>query len=114
MFQSSRRRRRYLWRAPTEQLFFAAALDGPASGALSFYELEASLAGCLTVRRHIAVTWQGNEQLDGFTRVARCFMPDLAKKGGSYDFVLGGKHRNAQPTVRVLEDFIPGRTAGDG
>ena len=43
--------------------------------------------------------------------VVRCFLPDLARRDGSYDFVLGGDQENGQPTVRVIDDFIPPRVS---
>ena len=62
------------------------------------------------IQPHLAVTWDGAGQVKDFDRVVRCFLPDLSKRDGSYDFVLGGSQDNGgQPTVRVIEDFVPQR-----
>jgi hypothetical protein len=68
--------------------------------------------GRLTVRPHLAITWTNEAKLSDFVRIVRCFLPDLTRRDGSYDFVLGGNHRNDQPIVRVIEDFLPPRAAG--
>jgi hypothetical protein len=56
------------------------------------------------------VSCNGTGRVQDFDDVVRCFLPDLTKHDGSYDLVLGGSQENSgQPTVRVIDDFIPPR-----
>jgi hypothetical protein len=99
----------HLWTTPDGRIFFMAALDGAASRSLAFYEAVVARDGNLTVRPHLAVELGSGGKLTDFDGVVRCFLPDLARRDGSYDFVLGGNQELGQPTVRVIDDFIPPR-----
>ena len=90
-----------VWSAPNGQTFIVTALHG-----LSFHELIAEPDGRLTLRPHLVVK---NGQAAHAADVVRCFMPDLRRKDGSYDFVLGTKANGDDPAVRVIGDFIPAR-----
>ncbi|MDX1944949.1 MAG: hypothetical protein SFU86_06045 [Pirellulaceae bacterium] len=97
----------YLWTAPTGQLFFLAAGHDLQAG-LTFTEITVQPTGRLAARPHLAIAAAVAKDIAGSVR---CFLPDLSRRDGSYDFVLGGDQENGQPTVRVIDDFVPPRTA---
>ncbi|QDU26609.1 hypothetical protein ETAA8_16890 [Anatilimnocola aggregata] len=98
----------WIWTAPDGQIFFHAALDGDASKSVNFFNVQVTNAGQITVAPQLAVTWDKVGQVKDFNRIVRCFLPDLNKHDGSYDLVLGGDSDNGgQPTVRVIDDFVP-------
>lgn len=101
----------HLWAAPTGQIFFLAALEGPKSQSASFFEVTISTEGRLAVRPHLAIACGPTDRIDGFRGIVRCFLPDLPRMDGSYDFVLAGDPENGQATVRVIEDFVLPRPA---
>ena len=48
--------------------------------------------------------------VEDFSHIVRCFLPDLNKQDGSCDLVLGGDSDNGgQPTVRVIDSFVPAK-----
>jgi len=95
-----------LWAAPDDQIFLHTALDGPGSKQLCFFGIRVSNTGKLSAHPHLAITLDAATRVDDFDRVVRCFMPDLARRDGSYDFILGSSHQKEQTSVRVIEDFI--------
>ncbi len=100
----------WIWTAPNGQIFFHAALDGDASKSVNIFNVQVTSAGQITVAPQLAVTWDKIGQVKDFNRIVRCFLPDLNKHDGSYDLVLGGDSDNGgQPTVRVIDDFVPAR-----
>jgi hypothetical protein len=97
----------WIWSAPNGQLFFHAALDGDSSTSVNYFNVQVSKTGLISVQPHLAVAWEKNGHFKDFSRIVRCFLPDLNKHDGSYDLVLGGDSENGgQPTVRVIDDFI--------
>lgn len=98
----------WIWTAPNGQTFFHATLDGEQSKSVNFFEVQVTNAGQISVTPHLAVTWDKVGLIKDFSHIVRCFLPDLKKQDGSYDLVLGGDSDNGgQPTVRVIDDFIP-------
>lgn len=96
-----------IWNAPNSQIFFHAALEGDASKSVNFFQVQVTSAGQISVEPRLAVTWNEKGQVRDFNRIVRCFLPDLNRRDGSYDLVLGGDSDNGgQPTVRVIDDFV--------
>jgi hypothetical protein len=96
--------------SPNGQIFFVAALQGEKSRSVNYFEVTVSRDGQLGIRPHLAVSWNGTGRVQDFDDIVRCFLPDMTKHDGSYDLVLGGSQENGgQPTVRVIDDFIPPR-----
>ena len=99
-----------IWTAPNGQIFFLAAIQGDQSTSVNFFEATVSLQGRLAIKPHLAVSWSGTGRVQDFDDIVHCFLPDLTRHDGSYDLVLGGSQENGgQPTVRVIDDFIPPR-----
>ncbi len=99
-----------IWTAPNGQIFFLAAIQGDQSTNVNFFEVTVSLQGRLAIKPHLAVSWSGTGRVQDFDDIVHCFLPDLTRHDGSYDLVLGGSQENGgQPTVRVIDDFIPPR-----
>jgi hypothetical protein len=101
----------HFWSPPSGELLFATA--GQAGGiaaneGVSFVEVVVSSTGRIAGRNHLAISDAQAGDIEG---VVRCFLPDLSRRDGSYDFVLGGDQENGQPTVRVIDDFIPARVS---
>jgi hypothetical protein len=92
--------------APSGAIFLATATGSPG---VTFVELAVSPSGQLTPRSHLTINDATREDIEG---VVRCFLPDLIRQDGSYDFVLGGAQERGGPQVRVIEDFIPPRIKG--
>ena len=88
-----------IWSAPDGRVFIMTAMHG-----ISFHEVEVAHDGKIALRPHLSVR---DGQASQVERVVRCFMPDLRRNDGSYDFVLGGRHQSDDPAVRVIRDFIP-------
>ena len=100
----------WIWTAPNGQIFFHAALDGDQSKSVNYFEVQVSTTGQLSVVPHLAVTSNRTGLAREFNRIVRCFLPDLRNHDGSYDLVLGGDSDNGgQPTVRVIDDFVPAK-----
>jgi len=96
-----------IWTAPNGQIFFHTALEGEQSKSVCFFGVQVTHAGQITVVPHLAVAWDKDGRVQDFSRIVRCFLPDLKKHDGSYDLVLGGDSDNGgQPTVRVIDDFV--------
>jgi len=101
----------HFWSAPSGGLFFATAGQPngiAANEGVSFVEVTVSSTGRIAGRNHLAIA---DAESDDIAGVVRCFLPDLTRGDGSYDFVLGGDQENGQPTVRVIDDFIPPRVS---
>lgn len=97
-----------IWTAPNGQIFFHAALDGEASKSVNFFEVRVTTAGQISVAPHLAVKRDKQGTAKDFRGIVRCLLPDLRNHDGSYDLVLGGDSDNGgQPTVRVIDNFIP-------
>ena len=100
-----------IWNAPNGLIFFHTGLDGDASKSVNFYQVKVSPGGQLSVVPQLAVNLDKEAKVSDFNRVVRCFLPDLNKHDGSYDLVLGGDSDNGgQPSVRIIDDFIPSRS----
>jgi len=99
-----------LWTAPNRQIFLFATHDGGQSNRASFFEVFVSSQGKLSVRPHLAVSWNNTGRLKDVSGVVRGFLPDLTRHDGSYDLVLGGDQQLSPPTVRIIDDFVPPRT----
>jgi len=87
-----------IWSAPNGQLFIATAQEN-----LTFHEVTISKDGRIAVQPHIVVHRGKAAHAE---RVVRCFMPDLLRRDGSYDFIIGGRHQGDDPSLRVIEDFV--------
>lgn len=97
-----------IWSAPNGQLFFHAALEGDAATEITFYSVQVGTDGRLTVSPHLTVAGDKAGTTRDFERIVKGFLPDLTRSDGSYDLVLGGSQDNGgQPTVRLIEDFVP-------
>lgn len=100
----------WIYTAPNGQIFFHAALDGEQSKSVTFFEVQVTDAGQISVAPHLSVAWDKVGLVKDFSHIVRCFLPDLNKQDGSYDLVLGGDSDNGgQPTVRVIDDFVPAK-----
>lgn len=100
----------WIWTGPSGQLFFHAAINGEKANSVNFFTIAVTPAGRINVAPHLMVTSEKAGMVDDFRRIVRCFLPDLVRRDGSYDLVLGGDADNGgQPTVRVIDDFIPPR-----
>lgn len=95
--------------APSGRLYFQTALDGAKSRSVSFFEILIDTEGRIAVRPHRGVALEGDARLAEFDGIVQCFLPDLVRKDGSCDLVLGGAQENGGPSVRVLDDFDPPR-----
>lgn len=97
----------WIYTAPNGQIFFHAALDGEQSKHVTFFEVQVTHAGQIAVVPHLTVTSDKVGVAKDFNSIVRCFLPDLTKRDGTYDLVLGGDSDNGgQPTVRVIDDFV--------
>ncbi|MCE9608159.1 MAG: hypothetical protein K8U03_25015 [Planctomycetia bacterium] len=98
----------WIWSAPNGRIFFQTALDGELSKSVNFYEVRIARDGRIAVVPHLAVALEtGGRGARDFDHIVRCFLPDLKKQDGSYDFVLGSERENGgQPLVRVIDDFV--------
>lgn len=93
---------------PDGRLFCYAAPDADRARAAQFYELRVAADGRLTVAPHLEIAWDKSEKLRDYNDVVHCFLPDLVRRDGSYDLVLGGNLDNGgAPMVRVVDDFVP-------
>lgn len=93
--------------APSGRLFFATRLGGK-SPDVTFCELTVSIAGELAVRPHLSVVEVGAGRPHELHDVVRCFLPDLTRRDGSCDLILGASPDNGGlPIVRVIDDFVP-------
>ncbi|MBL8829376.1 MAG: hypothetical protein JNM18_20500, partial [Planctomycetaceae bacterium] len=100
----------WIWTSPNGQIFFHAALEGDTAKSVNFYQVQVTTAGQIAVAPQLTVSWDKTGAVKEFNRIVRCFLPDLNKHDGSYDLVLGGDSENGgQPTVRVIDDFVPAR-----
>jgi hypothetical protein len=118
-----------LWTAPNEDIFFhaereisgaAAATSNAAGGdkgptvgstkSVTFFRVQVSQLGGVTIEPHLTIESAKYDNASVFDRIVHCFLPDLERKDGSYDLILGGDADNGgQPVVRVVDDFVPAR-----
>ena len=95
-----------IFTAPDGQIFFLTApFDGEGTAA-HFHRITVASDGRLSVHPHLGITFEGKDGCKDLDRIVRCFMPDLKRKDGSYDFVLGYSQSTVAPFVRVIADFI--------
>lgn len=96
-----------IWNAPNGQIFFHTAFKGDQSQSVEFYEVHVALEGQLSITPHLSVALEKVGRVRDFERIVRCFLPDLKRRDGSYDLILGSDTDNGgQPNVRVIEDFV--------
>lgn len=119
----------WLWTAPNGDIFFhterqisgaAAATSNAAGGdkgptvgstkSVTFFRVQVSQLGGVTIEPHLTIESAKYDNASVFDRIVHCFLPDLERKDGSYDLILGGDADNGgQPVVRVVDDFVPAR-----
>ncbi len=93
--------------APNGRLFIATRGSSENSPNVTFSEIIVSVAGKIKILPHLSVVEMSAGRAHDLHDVVKCFLPDLAKKDGSYDLILGANPDNGgQPVVRVIEDFI--------
>jgi len=96
----------FLFASPDGQLFVLTAPLAPEATAIQFSRIAVDAQGRLSVHPHLAIAFEGKDGWRDLDRVVRCFMPDLKKRDGSYDFILGYSQSTVAPFVRVISDFI--------
>ena len=101
-----------IFTSPDGQIFFLTAHAGENSGTANFHRISVAPDGRLAVQPHVGINCDGKDGWKDFDRIVRCFMPDLTKADGSYDFVLGYSQSTVAPFVRVITDFIAPRETG--
>lgn len=93
--------------APNGRLFIATRPSSGNSPNVTFSEIIVSISGEVKILPHLSVVEIRAGRAHDLHDVVRCFLPDLAKKDGSYDLILGASPDNGGlPVVRVIEDFI--------
>ncbi|MFO0868291.1 MAG: hypothetical protein U0935_05035 [Pirellulales bacterium] len=96
--------------SPEGRIFCAAALDGEAAPSVTFVEIDVTPQGVLEVTSHLTLTGDRGEKARDLDGVVKCLLPDLTRRDGSADLVLGDSlDGGGPPTVRVIDDFIAPR-----
>ena len=99
--------------SPNGQLFFLVAPTGKVGASVQFNRIVVGQTGLLTIEPCLRIDGAGSDDFQDFRNCVRCFMPDLQRKDGSVDFVIGWDSKDraqAKPFVRVIADFIPPRS----
>jgi hypothetical protein len=98
-----------LWTSPDDRIWFLTRTAEEVAR-LDFHEVLVSPEGRLEVRPHLTLVCPDGAAADSFEGVVRTFLPDLERRDGSWDLVLGGPTENGgSTTVRVIDDFVPPR-----
>ena len=100
-----------IFNSPDGQIFFLTHPLSAEANSLNFNQIMVDDLGKISIRPHLGITFDPQDGYKDFDRVVRCFMPDLTKKDGSYDFVLGYSQSTVAPFVRVIPDFIAPKPA---
>ena len=96
-----------IFTSPDGQIFFLTEPYDQDATSVNFHRVIVGHDGALSVAPHLGITFGMKEGCQDFRGVVRCFLPDLAKRDGSYDFILGYGQQSVEPFVRVVTDFIP-------
>ncbi|WP_395716205.1 hypothetical protein [Prosthecobacter sp.] len=87
--------------------FFILSAQG---AAVQFDRIDLSPGGQIRIEPHLRIEGHSPADCEDLDNCVRCFMPDLRRRDGSIDLIIGwdSKTRSqAQPSVRVITDFIP-------
>jgi hypothetical protein len=96
--------------APDGQLFFLAAPADKDGVSVQFNRIVVDKTGAVGIEPHLEIKCADSTDWQDLTNCVRCFMPDLKRKDGSVDLVIGWDSKDreqAKPFVRVIADFIP-------
>jgi hypothetical protein len=96
--------------SPDGQQFFLTAPDGKDGTSVQFNRLVVGQTGLLSIEPYLRINCADGADWQDLRNCVRCFMPDLKRRDGSIDFVIGWDSKDraqAKPFVRVITDFIP-------
>jgi len=96
--------------APDGQQFILTAPAGKVGASVQFNRIVVGQDGTLTIEPYLRIDGADSNDCEDLRNCVRCFMPDLKRKDGSIDFVIGWDSKDraqAKPFVRVIADFIP-------
>ena len=110
------------FRRPGEQIitspdgghFFLTAPAGKDGTSLQFNRIVVGKEGLVSIEPHLGIECANSNDWQDIENCVRCFMPDLKRKDGSIDFIIGWDSKDreqAKPFVRVIKDFIPPTTS---
>jgi hypothetical protein len=99
-----------IFTSPDGQIFFLTEPFDKDATSINFHRVIVGHDGTLAIEPHLGISFGANEGCQDFRGIVRCFLPDLTRRDGSYDFILGYGQQNVEPFVRVVTDFIPPAT----
>lgn len=96
--------------SPDGQQFLLTAMADKEGASVQFNRLVVSQTGLLAIEPWLRINCADGADCQDLRNCVRCFMPDLKRKDGSIDLVIGWDSKDAaqaKPFVRVITDFIP-------